>query len=125
MLTSVARGRLAETMAACYLELHGFVILERNYRFGPLEIDLVARKGKLLTVVEVKFRERSRMGGPAAAVNARKQRDLETAAVAFLKHRKLTGVTVRFDVITADGQENGLVLKHHPGAFSATGRYRG
>lgn len=126
-LSHVERGRLGEAMAAAFLEMLGFTIVERNWRFGHLEIDLVARKGSLLAVVEVKLRLGGRHGGAAAAISARKRRDLTTAAVAFAKMRGWRGLTVRFDAVTVDalpGAESRVVLRHIPGAFRAEGPYR-
>jgi putative endonuclease len=49
-------GRRAELAAADYLVALGFVILERNARLGPLELDLVARRQSLVVVTEVRTR---------------------------------------------------------------------
>ena len=126
-ISHVERGRWAEAMAAAFLSLRGYRILHRNFRFGRLEIDLVARRDRVLAIVEVKYRESSRRGGASAAVGRRKQADLETAAVGYLRMRGLAGVTVRFDVVAleaADGDSSTLIVRHLPGAFQATGRYR-
>ena len=122
--THVDSGRYAEDLAAAYLALCGYAVLDRNFRFSRLEIDLVARKENVLAVVEVKFRRRFRKGGALRAVGPRKQRDLETAAVGYLRVREVRGVRVRFDVIAIETGTNGLTLRHVPNAFPATGRYR-
>jgi putative endonuclease len=125
-LSHVERGRQAETIAA-FLVLRGYRILDRNWRYSRLEIDLVAAKANLLAVVEVKYRDRPRLGGAPAAVTPAKQRDIETATVGYLRVKGLSGLCVRFDVVTiepAPGAETSLVVKHLPGAFPATGRYR-
>ena len=127
MSTHVERGRYAEAMAAAFLSLRGYRVVERNFRYSRLEIDLIARRGSLLAVVEVKYRATLRKGGARAAVGATKQRDLETAAVGYLRVRGLTGIVVRFDVVTVepvDGDGAGVILRHFPGAFGASGRYR-
>lgn len=121
------RGYLAETMAAAFLALRGYRILERNFRYSRLEIDLIAGKGSVLAIVEVKYRERIRRGGAVGAITPAKRRDLETAAVGYLQVRGVTGVSVRFDVITIEplpGASDALVVRHLPGAFRAGGRYR-
>jgi putative endonuclease len=123
--THVERGRHAEDMAAAYLRLRGYRILERNYRFHRLEIDIIARIHNILAVVEVKYRGGRRRGGAAWAVGPAKQRDLETAAVGYLAASRLRGARVRFDVITLDHEdENALLLRHLPGAFPGSSRYR-
>ncbi len=49
-------GRRAESAVADYLFASGFAILARNLRVGPLELDVVARRGPLVVVVEVRTR---------------------------------------------------------------------
>jgi putative endonuclease len=49
-------GRRAESVVADYLFACGFTILARNVRLGKLELDIVARKGPLVVVVEVRTR---------------------------------------------------------------------
>jgi len=49
-------GRRAELAVADYLTALGFGILDRNVRLGPLEIDIVARRGPLVVAVEVRTR---------------------------------------------------------------------
>lgn len=125
--THVDRGRHAETLAAAFLALRGYTILERNFRSSRLEIDLIARLGRVLAIVEVKYRAAMRCGGALPAVTRRKQLDLETAAVGYLRVKGLTEVCVRFDVVTlepAKGEGAALVVRHIPGAFTASGRYR-
>ena len=53
---SVKKGRRAEIIAALYLRLKGYRILARQIRNHYGEIDILARKGKTLIAVEVKFR---------------------------------------------------------------------
>ncbi len=129
-LSHVERGRHAETLAAAYLALRGYAILGRNVRYSRLEIDILARRENLLVVVEVKYRERPRLGGGIGAVDRQKQLDLETAAVGYMKTRGLLGLRVRFDVVVLEpprgrqGAGAGLLIRHIPGAFRASGRYR-
>jgi putative endonuclease len=119
------RGRHAETMAAAFLALRGYTLLERNVRTSRLEIDLVVRQGTVLAFVEVKYRERPVLGGAAGAVTIAKRRDVETAAVGYVTRRDIRGVRIRFDVVTVEAEPPGTVmLRHLPGAFQATGRYR-
>ncbi len=50
------RGRRAETLAAWWLRLKGYRILARGFRVASGEIDLIARRGRVLVHVEVKAR---------------------------------------------------------------------
>ncbi len=125
--THVERGHHAETLAAAYLALMGYGILERNFRYSRLEVDVIARRDNLLVFVEVKFRERPRKGGAVGAVNRAKQLDVETAAVGYVRLKQLSGVRIRFDVIAVEpvrGSGASILIRHIPGAFPASGRYR-
>jgi len=51
-----ALGQRAESAVAEFLERSGFAIVGRNLRFGRLELDVVARRGELIVVVEVRTR---------------------------------------------------------------------
>lgn len=50
------RGRRAETLAALWLQAHGWRIVARRRQLPMIEIDIVARRGNILAVVEVKHR---------------------------------------------------------------------
>lgn len=65
-------GRAGERRAARYLEEHGYEILDRNWRGSAGEIDIVARRGRGISVVEVKTRTSSRYGHPFEALDDRK-----------------------------------------------------
>ncbi|MDP1761358.1 MAG: YraN family protein, partial [Deltaproteobacteria bacterium] len=72
---------------------------ERNYVTPLGEIDLIARQGKVLVVVEVKTRRGSSFGAPQEAVTPTKQGRLRRLADYYLKQKGLTGTPVRFDVV--------------------------
>ena len=98
-------GRRAEMIAAALLRLKGYRILARDYRAGVGELDIVARRGRLLAVIEVKRRRDT--AAALAAVTARQQQRIARATQAFIaRHMKLGELDVRFDVI--------VVLPHRP-----------
>ena len=66
-------GNWGEDKAALYLRLHGYRIVERNFRCRQGEIDVIARKGGVIAFVEVKSRKPGSMVGGFEAVNKRKQ----------------------------------------------------
>ena len=98
-------GSLAENSACAFLESQGFTIVSRNFlrRFG--ELDVVARAGELLIVVEVRSRASEQFGGAAASVGRPKQRRIAATAALFLQaHRELRHCRVRFDaIVVRDG----------------------
>jgi len=66
-------GRLAEFAVADYLFAAGFDLIARNVRLGRLELDLVARKGSLLVVTEVRTRGPTALVGPFESVTRAKR----------------------------------------------------
>ena len=92
------RGRWAERAAAMLLRLKGFRILGRNVRTPAGELDIVARRGRLVVFCEVKARADADTA--AAALGPRQQARIERAALAYLQRRRATADTeVRFDVV--------------------------
>lgn len=109
-------GSLAENSACAFLEAQGFAIVSRNFLRRLGELDVVARAGDLLIVVEVRTRASEQFGGAAASVGRPKQRRIAATAALFLqRHREHRHCRVRFDVIVV---KNGAIewLKH---AFEA------
>src|SRR5579872_3795991 len=70
---SIALGRAGEDLAAAWYEARGYAVVARNWRSAGGEIDLVARRGRLVVIVEVKARSSDRFGHPAEAVMRDKQ----------------------------------------------------
>jgi putative endonuclease len=92
------RGHLAETMCRWHLRLRGWRIVATDWRCPSGEIDIVARRGGVLAVVEVK--SRGDIGSAADAVLPRQRRRIARAASAFLLARPdLAGLAPRFDVM--------------------------
>ena len=54
--TAKETGDWGETLAVSYLRRRGYIIIERNYRAGHHEIDIIARRWKTIVFVEVKTR---------------------------------------------------------------------
>jgi len=115
------KGIEGEDEAARYLIAHGFRIIERRWRFGHKEIDLVAEQGCLTVFVEVKRRLNRSFGPARLAVDSRKRRNLVAAAEGWLLERGHGGLdsTYRFDVILLHPpDQNGSVeLEHIEDAF--------
>jgi putative endonuclease len=111
-------GPRGEAAAAAYLERVGMQIIDRNWRSGRGELDIVALDGDTLVVCEVKTRATEAKGTPEDAVSPSKQRRLTRLAQAYLSTNGLADVGVRFDVISirvlADDR---ALLRHHRAAF--------
>lgn len=95
-------GQSAEDIACGYLEANGFKILERNWRFHHLEVDIIAQELKdesLIHFIEVKGRVFPSLQEPQAQVDLSKQKNLIRAASGYLKQKRLSS-EVMFDIIT-------------------------
>ena len=99
------RGRRGEELAAAWYHRHGYVVVERNWRCPTGEVDLIARRGDLLVVCEVKARRNDAFGPPAAAVGRVKQQRLRRLAAEWLATHHVHGVDVRFDVVAVTGAD--------------------
>ena len=113
-------GKAGEDFAASYLEHAGYGIIERDWRQGSRDIDIVARTedGTTVVFVEVKTRSSDAIVRPEDAVDARKIRNLGRAADAYVKERAIWN-ELRFDLISIVGTapEN-FKLEHIIDAFN-------
>ena len=109
-----ALGTDKEKLAADYLREKGYEILEMNYRIRKSEVDIVARDGKTMVFVEVKYRKTSACGTPGEAVDRRKQARISRAAMHYLVTCGLwERIPCRFDVIEILGTK----IRHIVNAF--------
>lgn len=105
-------GRRGETLAAWLVRLRGGRVLARNERVrGACEVDIVARYGHTLVVIEVKAR---RAGGAAEAVGPERVAMLSRAAQWLAENRGYEWVQrIRLDLVTVDGRR----VRYFPDAF--------
>ena len=92
-----ARGRRAETVAAWWLRLHGWRILARRARVPGGEVDLVARRGKVVAFVEVK--QRSSAEAAALSLDEYRLRRVAVAAERLAPRFARDGDDIRIDAI--------------------------
>lgn len=110
-------GKQGEQIAADFLENKGYNILERNYRFGKGEIDIIAEKDKLLIFVEVKTKKFGDFGDPINWVRRSKQLQIGRIAKGYLFEREITNRDCRFDVITLNWAEGAFNINHIENAY--------
>ncbi len=106
-------GRSFEHHAALSLQSRGWQILQRNYRAGPREIDLIARRGEVVAFVEVKGRTTSTHHHPLEAIGPAKRRDLARAARCWIGSFGRRGEVYRFDAIAVIGPADAPVVIEH------------
>jgi putative endonuclease len=96
-------GERGERIAEQWLQSRGWRILDRRFRSGHRDIDLVVERtgadGRVIAFVEVKTRVSAGFGGPLGAVHWRKQREMAHAARDWLSRSREPGGAYRFDVV--------------------------
>jgi len=106
-------GDRGEDLAARFLESAGWAILDRNFRMGRKEIDLVARRGEVVAFVEVKTRSGLGYGHPLEAITWRKRREIQQVAAAWIDRRGRPDDTYRFDAVAVQVRAGGPPLIEH------------
>lgn len=112
-------GKAGEELALKHLRKSGYTILAVNWHYGHEEIDIIAKDGETLVVVEVKTRAGTDFGEPEFAVNRRKQKSIVRVADAYIQENDLD-VETRFDVISVVINKNETQLHHIEDAFYPT-----
>ncbi|TAL62904.1 MAG: YraN family protein [Bacteroidetes bacterium] len=110
------KGLAGEELAAEFLSQNGYALLEKNWRFGREEIDILAQKDNTLVVVEVKTRSGSFFGEPEEFVNRQKQKNLIKAVNAYIEKNDLD-LEVRFDIIGVILTGKSHAINHVEDAF--------
>lgn len=92
------RGHMAEYVAAVWLMLKGYRILAMRYKTPLGEIDIIARKGKLIVCVEVKARKSFEQA--VFAVSPSAQNRIRAASELWLsRQREGARLSLRYDII--------------------------
>ena len=110
-------GQAGEQMACDFLETQGHQILDRNWRTGHLELDIISEAADGVHFVEVKARTAPVTTTVMDQVNVVKQKRISAAAGQYLNKKHLEGKEVFFDVVSVlfDGPET--VVRYFPQAW--------
>lgn len=109
-------GNKGEELAVAHLRSLGYQILDLNWFSHHLELDIVAKDGDELVIVEVKARGSETYEHPSEAVSNKKIRFLINAAEAYIQEKNLNCDT-RFDVISIIFSGGKTELEHFVNAF--------
>ena len=100
------KGTEYEKIAAKFLQNHGVIISEYNYRNRQGEIDIIGKDGEYSVFFEIKYRKNDASGQPAEAVDYRKQRKICKVADYYrMMHQIGEFSPVRYDVVAICGTE--------------------
>jgi putative endonuclease len=116
MPKSANLGKTGEAEAVKFLENQGYEILERNWRFKKLEVDIIAKHQQELVFAEVKARSTDAFGEPETFVTKQKQRFLIQAANEYIRLTDFNG-DARFDILSVLQDNENFVVKHIQNAF--------
>ena len=118
-----ALGEVGERIAERWLARDGWKILNRRFRNGHRDIDLVVEREGIVAFVEVKARRDDHFGGPIEAVNWQKRIELARSARVWIDRHGRDGEAYRFDVIGVIVAGDRVRVRHVPDAFAlASGR---
>lgn len=96
-------GQWGENLAVAYLQGKGYQIVERDWKSGHRDIDIIARdEAGTIVFVEVKTRRNQVFGEPEEAIDFRKLQSLQQAINHYIKFHHVSG-EVRFDIISIVG----------------------
>ena len=109
-------GKLGEELAIDFLEKAGYSILETNWVFQKAEIDIIAQKGNVLAIVEVKTRSSVDFGLPQDFVKPKKIQLLVKAINEYILINDLES-EARFDIIAVFKNGKNYEIEHLEDAF--------
>ena len=95
-------GKWGEDLAAAHLQQKGYIILERDWKSGHSDLDIIAQDGDTIIIVEVKTRRNRLFGDPEEAIDYKKRKSLQSAINHYVKSHRL-GSHVRFDIVSIVG----------------------
>ena len=109
-------GKKGEQLAVDYLLKNDYSIIERNFRFDKAEVDIIAQKGNILAIIEVKTRSTTDFGNPQDFVKPGQIKRLVKAVDEYITVKKLD-VEVRFDIIAIVKEGKNYNITHLENAF--------
>jgi putative endonuclease len=110
-------GQQGERVAERWLLAKGWRVLQRRYRSGHRDIDLIAQRDSLVAFVEVKARSGDDFGDPVEAVNWKKRNELVRSATTWIERHGRAGDVYRFDVIGVLVSGRQVRIRHVENAF--------
>jgi putative endonuclease len=111
-------GEFGERIAERWLRQRGWRVVQRRFRNGHRDIDLVVEHEGLVAFVEVKARRGNTFGDPVAAVNWKKQKELGRSARVWIARHGRREDAYRFDVVGVLVDGDRVRVRHVEGAFS-------
>jgi putative endonuclease len=111
------KGISGERTAEKFLIEKGFKLIERNYRYGKGEIDLIFDDNGVIVFVEVKSRGTETYGEPEESITPRKRRQIRKVAEAYLWEKEIKDTECRFDVVAIKWECGLAKINYYKSAF--------
>lgn len=111
-------GELGERIAERWFRRNGWRIVQRRFRSGHRDIDLIVERDDTVAFVEVKARHGAQFGDPVEAVNWSKQKELARSASVWIDRHGRPSDCYRFDVVGVLVEGERVRIRHVPNAFS-------
>ena len=102
-------ARVGEDLAASFLQKKGYKIIERNFRKGYGEIDIIAVKNGILIFVEVKTRTSNNFGSPFEAITPWKLKSLVKTAQFYKNLHPALPQSLRIDAVSVKLSNDNIV----------------
>lgn len=112
-----ALGKVGEQVAERWLRRQGWRVVQRRFRNGHRDIDLVVEREGTVAFVEVKARRGAEFGGPVEAVNWRKRKELTRSAHVWIDRHGRAREHYRFDVVGVLVDGDRVRVRHVENAF--------
>jgi putative endonuclease len=112
-----ALGARGEALVAAHLEQQGYVIVARNVQVGRLELDLIARRGPLLVVCEVRTRSSRDFLDPILTIDHKKVERVRRAARAWIFGQQVPHREIRFDAASVVLNDTASEIAYYEAAF--------
>ncbi|BAO75757.1 YraN family protein [Winogradskyella sp. PG-2] len=109
-------GKKGEQLAVEFLLKNDYTIVERNYRFEKAEVDIIAKTGDILAIVEVKTRSTTDFGNPQDFVKPKQIKNLVKAVDEYVIENDFD-LEVRFDIIAIVREGKRFKIEHLENAF--------
>lgn len=114
-----AKGGIGEEIARKLLVSKGYTIIEQNWYYGKVEIDIICEFQGFMVFVEVKLRSADYLVEPQMAVNVKKQKSIIKAADGYLREKEIDKES-RFDIVAITLEEGKQpIIEHFEDAFYA------
>lgn len=120
VLSRALLGRAAEAAVVAYLEARGVEIIAKNLRMGRLELDIVAREGRVIAVVEVRSRAEGSWTSGFGSIDSEKRRRVRRAGERLWQRRFKNDPEIdrlRFDAASVRFEGQQAVVEYAKAAF--------